>query len=141
MIWDSNVLRPDEKYVADISEAFPARRLFHVNRTPDGFAPQEIRDAWVDLSLPVRTIDTGDETLVLGVDALLALKRAERREAFDWWTHFYETDDTVHMNLGVGLPLFLNPWATRRSLVARISFLNFDRSDGTLIKVKKGSPK
>lgn len=141
MIQDANVLRPDEEYVFDISRAFPVTGLFHVDRTPDGFAPQEIRNAWVDLDLPVRTIDTGDETLVLGVDALLALKRAERREAFDWWTRFYETDDAVHMNLGVGLPLFLNPWATRRSLVARISFLNFDRNDGNLIKAKKGNTK
>lgn len=138
MVHDARVLRPDEEYIADITRNFPVEQLFHVTRLPDGDAPREIRDAWIGLDLPIRA-KIEHYVPVLGADALLALKKEGKTEAYEWWTNFYETNDEVHMNLSAGLPLFLNPWATRRSLVARISFLGFGRNDGNLIKVKKGS--
>lgn len=137
MIHDARVLRPDEEYVADIQRMFPVEQLLRVTRLPSGDAPKEIRGAWIGLDLPVRA-KVEHHVPVLGVDALLALRQSNRSEAYEWWTRFYETDNAVHMNLGVGLPLYLNPWATRRSLVARISFLGFDRSDGNLAKAEKG---
>lgn len=136
MVYGS-VSQPDEQYVAEIGRMFPVRRLFHVSQVPEGFAPEEVRSAWIGLDLPTRAIIKGNEVPILGTDALLALKSEGRSEAYKWWVNYYETDSEVHKNLTVGLPLFLNPYARRRSLVARISFLGFDKRDGHLVKIKK----
>ena len=60
-----------------------------------------------------------------------------KTEAFDWWMDYYENNEEIHGYMMTGIPQFLNPYAKRKSLVARISFLGFNVGDGELLTISE----
>jgi hypothetical protein len=133
MVRDTNVNRSNEEYVEMVDAQFPARHTFEVTSVPQGEAPFKIREQWVGTRLPVRTELVKYQSIsVLAVDGLVALKRAERQEAHDWWQDYYE-----HANGQISIPRILNPFARQPGMLARISFLGFEPSEGNLTETPR----
>lgn len=116
-----------QRYKGILDTTLPVLNGFTVETTPPGFPPEEIRQEWVGLTLPVRfTIDIEQvpEVPVIAVEALHELERAGRHVARDWWREYYaqearrrvpNIDDEGHADF-----------------LANVSLLVFDPSCGTL---------
>lgn len=139
---DWGIERSDEAYVDDIlPNMLPATQIFEVQQAPAGDAPEEIRQGWVGVELPVRAFMPSDYLTVtvpiLAVDGLVVLARAGRQQAHDWWADFYEQkgksgEDAIILGM-------LNPYAHMASypIIARYSFLGFNRSEGELKSIQR----
>lgn len=116
-----------EHYRAILDTSVPVLGQFSIDSTPPGFPPEEIREDWVGLSLPVRfTVDIEQipEIPIMAAEALHALEAEGRTVACDWWRQYYvdearkrmpNVDDQGH-----------------KDFLANISLLVFDSSCGTL---------
>jgi hypothetical protein len=90
-----------------IEDAYgPVAADFRVRQTPQGDAPDYIRDQWVDMTLPVRRRhlgaaaicytdrlsgedkEVGSPVIVTGIEAVQALHEAGRVDAATFWAMF-----------------------------------------------------
>jgi hypothetical protein len=86
----------------------PITSWFVPRVTPYGAAPEEIKQGWIDVPLPLRydrpegpmpslgaEVDGSgitvfeDSAIVISTDALKALRIFERDEAADWWEQYF----------------------------------------------------
>jgi hypothetical protein len=140
MVKDTQVMLPHEHYVDEIlPKLLPATHTFEVTTTPAGKAPEEIRRAWVGVHLPVRSFLPAPSSTVpiLAVDGIVALGRAGKDEAKEWWTRFYDTDPGVNSYLIRGITPLINPFAKQRATMARLTFMGFDQSEGSLVELNR----
>lgn len=83
---------------------------YRVTRTPAGEAPQSVREEWVGVILPVKELigrcrgagvltgapsPIADGVAVRGVDAIEALKAADRLDAARWWEENYKGNELL----------------------------------------------
>lgn len=67
----------------------PSRAIFHITSIPPGFAPEEVRQQWVGVALPIRGVfDPHEGVVVLAREALEFLKE-KSPEAHVWWQQYY----------------------------------------------------
>ena len=66
----------------------PIVATFTIEDMPSGQAPEDIREQWVSVVLPVRNLDRAHQSgtvEVAPIEAVYALKAAVKHEASDWW--------------------------------------------------------
>lgn len=115
------------RYSAVLDTSVPTLGQFSIESTPPGFPPEEIREDWVGLTLPVRfavNLELLPEVPIVAAEALHVLEGAGKTIARDWWRQYYAQEAKKRMpNVdGEGCPDFL----------ANVSLLVFDPSCGTL---------
>ena len=116
-----------DRYRSILDASVPVLGQFSIESTPPGFAPEEIREDWIGLTLPVRfTVDIEQvpEIPVMAAEALHGLEVAGRTIARDWWRQYYaeEAQRRVPNIDSEGHTDFL----------ANVSLLVFDPSCGNL---------
>lgn len=82
------------EFTHSLDEVAPVQLYFVPTVTPDvGVAPDNIRDQWVGLRLPVRCKayheEDDEEGFVVRAREALEILRAERPEAYEWWQAYY----------------------------------------------------
>lgn len=116
-----------QRYVSVLDSSVPVLSRFSVESTPPGFPPEEIREDWVGLTLPVRfTVDIEQvpEVPIIAAEALHALEGADKKVARDWWRQYYAEEAEKRMP---------NVDSEGHSdFLANVSLLVFDPSCGTL---------
>lgn len=101
----------------------PVRAFFDITSTPRGFAPEDIRQQWVGVTLPMRGyFDPRDGGVCILAREALELLKAKSPAAHRWWQqHYAEEAHTKVPNVDPeGFPEFL----------ANISYLVFDLDCG-----------
>ena len=79
---------PDfEVLKAHLDRIAPVRTWFKVLSTPPGFAPSEVRQEWVGLTLPIR--GPRDEGIAVIAREALEKLRHKRPGAHAWWVKYY----------------------------------------------------
>ncbi|MCA9334110.1 hypothetical protein KC963_03605 [Candidatus Saccharibacteria bacterium] len=116
-----------DRYRSILDVSVPVLGQFSIESTPPGFPPEEVRQDWVGLSLPVRfTVDIEQlpEVPIVAAEALHVLEGAGKGIARDWWRQYYAQEAKKRMpNVDdEGYP----------DLLANVSLLVFDPSCGTL---------
>lgn len=116
-----------DRYRSILDASVPVLGQFSIESTPPGFPPEEVRQDWVGLSLPVRfTVDIEQlpEVPIVAAEALHVLEGAGKGIARDWWRQYYAQEAKKRMpNVDdEGYPDFL----------ANVSLLVFDPSCGNL---------
>lgn len=89
----------------DLDDASPIEGVFTITKVPDGVPPQEVREEWVGVELPVRNIERGqaqDEVEVSPADAIISLLRSGRLDAAEWFAAS-----------GIPLEMFGGTWVFR----------------------------
>ncbi len=76
------------KELADLDLYEPIEGTFTITTMPAGFPPEEIRQEWVGVELPVRKLDRVSEDLEVEIspaDAILSLLSNGRLDGADWF--------------------------------------------------------
>ncbi len=70
-----------------LDEVKPIVARFTIKSVPAGPAPDDIREQWVDVILPVRNLDRAKagEVEISPIEATFALRAAAKHGASDWW--------------------------------------------------------
>ena len=74
--------------LAELDEEEPIDGTFTITEVPGGFPPEEIRQEWVGVQLPVRNMDRVEdsgEVEISPADAILSLLNNGRLDAADWF--------------------------------------------------------
>lgn len=75
----------------------PVRAAFEIISTPPGFAPEEVRNQWVGITLPIRGYyDPSEGVGVLAREALELLKE-QSPEAHKWWQQYYADESSARI--------------------------------------------
>lgn len=92
-----------------------------ITEVPEGFPPENIREAWVGVQLPVRGLGqlTGDgKVRIPPADAILSLLNAGRLDAADWFIRagisFGPLDYTWGFNVADGTLEWTDPVSSRQ---------------------------
>ena len=96
----------------------PVRAQFTVTDPPPGYAPDEVREQWVGITLPIRGFFNPREGVGVLAREALELLRDKSPLAYDWWQNHYaeEAQERIPNADPENFPAFL----------ANISHLIFD---------------
>jgi hypothetical protein len=102
----------------------PVRGIFNITSTPPGFAPEEIREQWVGIALPIRGyINPREGVSVIAREAMELLKD-KSPGAYQWWQKYI--DDATSTRMG---PRFAAMDFARN--MVNVTTLIFDKRCGT----------
>jgi len=118
--WDPKRLR------AFLDAHYPVFAQFVVEEVPSGHAPEEVRQDWVGLSLPVRAqTRQNDGVPVLAFEAVDQLEYAGKHDAATWWKRDYIVDLPPEFNQLPGV-LNVEEEAERDAFIAASPELDFE---------------
>ncbi|MFO0781816.1 MAG: hypothetical protein U0524_02895 [Candidatus Saccharimonadales bacterium] len=105
---------------------YPVFAQFVVEEVPSGHAPEEVRQDWVGLSLPVRAqTRQNDGVPVLAFEAVDKLERAGRQNSATWWRRDYIVDLPPRFNQLPGV-LSSQEEAERDSFLEKFPEIDFE---------------
>jgi len=99
---------------------------FAINSRPEGFPPDDIRDEWIGVILPIRIEPQPGLVIINSREAIQALSDENRTTAVGWWEDYYArmAEEKMPMIDPEDYPAYLS----------NICFLGFVASDGEIVR-------